>query len=292
MAYVTSAYHHLLPARAPTRTPRDRFVVYQRDLHRMASQELDPASLLSGDQYTYAELADAILERVGEQVLPDLDVLVTSYWTPEFDPEFSAFGPYLHHRWKLDCHSFDAIDQGSLSPALALTVLADFLAADETAMDGLLLGVEQSTTPQAFGANLPVPQRSSAGVIRVSQRPDGARAKILASAWIGEQQAIQSDFRLQHLIQAWCDEFDLAADRLTLVLRRDSSMYRRLQYWTDVESASAWSMQYLKPTPSCMHVFEWLSALLAAAPSAGREYIFVDEDVESLAAMALLVRTL
>ena len=285
MRYVTAAHHHVLPSRAPTRVPRDRFVTYQRDLHRMANQVLDEQSLLSGDQYTYAELADALLERVGSEVLPDLDVLVTSYWTPEFDPEFSAFGPYLHHRWSLKCHSFDAIDQGSLSPTLALSVLADFLEADDEANNGLLLGVEQTTMPHAVGANLPRPRQSSAGAIRLSRNQEGAKAEILATAWFGEQQVLQTEFRLDHTLAAWCTEFDIVMEDVTLVIRRDTFLYRSLQYWRDRQPGRTWKFEYLSPTPSCMHVFEWL-----AAEDGSGWYVFVDEDVESLAAAAVLIR--
>ncbi|HEY1293359.1 MAG TPA: hypothetical protein VGJ60_09775 [Chloroflexota bacterium] len=264
--------------------PRDRFSVYQRDLHSMANQVLDEDSLVSGDQYTYAELADALLERVGNEVLPDLDVLVTSYWTPEFDPEFSAFGPYLHHRWSLDCQSFDAIDQGSLSPTLALTVLVDFLAADAACAHGLLLGVEQTTMPQAIGANLARPWRSSAGVVRLSREAAGARAQIQATAWFGEQHMVEQQTRIDHMLIGWQQEFGIGEEPLTVVLRRNTFIYRSLRFWCD-RAPQRWAYEYLTPRPSCMHLFEWL-----AGEHATGWYAFVDEDVESLAAVAVLVR--
>jgi hypothetical protein len=216
---------------------------------------------------------------------------VTSYWTPEFDPEFSAFGPYLHHRWSLTCQSFDAIDQGSLSPTLALSVLSDFLAAETEARNGVLLGIEQSTTPQAIGANLPVPRDSSAGVIRLSRSPEGARAEILASAWFAEQQVLESRFQLEQAIAPWSAEFGIEPHELTIVVRRDTFIYRSLQYWRDRDRTPDWRFQYLAPTPSCMHVFAFLSGLVAKEPEAGRSYVFLDEDVESLAAAAILVRS-
>src|SRR4051794_10984167 len=177
--FLEAARHELLPARRLARQPRHRFVEYQEDLHRIAGERLDPASLVDGDQYTYVELADTVLDRAGPAALKDLDVLVTSYWTPEFDPDFSAFGPYLHHRWSLTCQSFDVIDHGSISPALALLVLGGYLRGDGAATDGVLIGVEQSTVPQAVGANFPGPVRSSAGLVRVTRRPAARAVELL-----------------------------------------------------------------------------------------------------------------
>ena len=288
--FLQAAHHHVMPARAATLEPRERFVQYQEDLHRIAGETLDPRSLRAGDQYSYVELADALLERVGTAVLPGLDVLVTSYWTPEFDPEFSAFGPYLHHRWALTCQSFDVTDHGSIAPMLALAVLADYLAVEGPAATGLLLGVEQSTVPQALGAHLPTPPRSSAGVVRVSRDPGLARAEILAAVFLNEGQVLAPTFRLDHLAADLCTAHGVALAGLTLVLRRNTYLFRHLRYWTEAGPAAGWTYRFLPPHHSCMSVFAWLACLWADATRSG-DYLLVDEDVESLAAAAVLVRT-
>src|SRR5947209_11940468 len=121
--FLETVHYQIMSRRHTKVKARDRYVEYHEDLYRSTGEQLDLQSLLTGDQYTHVELADALLERVGDEVLQHLDVMVTSDWVPEFDAEFSAFGPYLHHRWALPCESFDVTDQGSIAPVLALVVL-------------------------------------------------------------------------------------------------------------------------------------------------------------------------
>jgi hypothetical protein len=126
--YIQAAHHHVLPQRRARLTPRDRFVEYQRDLHRIAGEQLDPDSLLAGDQYTYVELADALLDRVGAQVLPETDLLVTSYWTPEFDPEFSA-GRIYRGRSRA---SHSTLLRGGIAPMRVLSIAGAIPGRDTT----------------------------------------------------------------------------------------------------------------------------------------------------------------
>ncbi len=262
--YLHAAYHHVLPLRDEKLLPRARYVEYQTDLHRIAGEVLDPLTLETGDQYTYTELADTLLERVGAEVLPHLDVLVTSYWTPEYDPEFSAFGPYLHHRWSLACQSFDVTDQGSIAPALALSVLKDYLSADGSASEGLLLAVEQTTMPQALEAHVPAPQRSSAGVVRASLNPEHSRAELLAAAYLSEAAVMAPDFRLQHLAAELCTASRCTPDEVTLVIRRNTYLYRAYQYWASIEPGSRIT-DAISGAAALVH-----ESLLLAAPPAAR----------------------
>lgn len=290
--YVRAAHHDVLPARPPERVPRERFVEYQRDLHRMAGLELDPASLVAGDQYTYVELADGLLDRAGAGRLAGTDVLVTSYWTPEFDPDVSAFGPYLHHRYQLACQSFDVIDQGSLGPVLALRVLGDYLRTDSEATDGVLLGVEQSTVPQPVGAHFPGPGHSSAGLVRLSREPDPAdhpAIEVVAAAGFSEAQVLEPDFGLAGLAGRWCRDYGVEPADLTVLVRRNTFLYRKWIHQHG-DDAGPHRTAHLPPEHSCMGLFEWLAAVAAGDRDDGRYTLFVEEDVESLAAAAVLIR--
>jgi hypothetical protein len=287
--FVRASHYQTLPGRTGALEPRERFVRYHQDLHRAAGARLDPQSIVTGDQYTYAELADSIFDRAGADIGAQLDVLVTSYWTPEFDPEYPALGPYLQHRWSLDCPWFDVTDQGSIAPVLALSVLKDHLTADQCATEGLLLGVEQSTVPQAVGAHAPIPQRSSAGLLRLSRDSAGARAEILTADYLNEAQIVGTTFRLQDLLGDLCETFQLCPKATSLVMRRNTYLYRAFQYW---KTDDACRLCHLPPQHSCMNLFYWMSRLLSDDSSAGATFLFVDEDVESLAAAVVLVRTL
>lgn len=290
--FVETVHYHIMPARREQVKARDRYVVYHEDLYRTTGEQLDPLSLLTGDQYTHVELADTLLERVGGEVLPHLDVMVTSDWVPEFDPEFPAFGPYLHHRWSLKGESFDVTDQGSIAPVLALAVLKDYLLADVECNTGLVLGVEQSTVPQGVEAHFPAPHRSSAGIVRLNKNRESASAEILDATFFNEAQVIDPSFSVQALMQAWCQKFSLTRNTLTLAIRRNTYLYRNFCYWKDLEASASHHVCFLPAQYSCMNLFDWLKRFLTDEAAYGRECLFLDEDVESLAAAAVLIRRL
>ena len=290
--FLEAAHYHIMPGRREPVKPRDRYITYHDDLYRSTGEPLELQSLLTGDQYTHVELADTLFERVGEAILPHLDVMVTSDWVPEFDPEFSAFGPYLHHRWSLTCQSFDVTDQGSIAPVLALNVLKDYLLADAESQTGLVLGVEQSTVPQGIEAHFPGPQKSSVGAVRLSKNRTHAAAEILTTAFFPETQVIEPTFSVQGLLKQWCEQFSLDRSTVTLAIRRNTYLYRKLCYWQELETDAPSRLCFLPAQYSCMTLFDWLTRYCADEPRYGNECLFIDEDVESLAAAAALIRRL
>ncbi|AXH93273.1 hypothetical protein ACFWDZ_19495 [Micromonospora aurantiaca] len=283
--YVQAAHHAVLPTRDDRHPPRPRFVEYQADLHRMAGVVLDEATLTRGDQYTFVDLADALADRTGPGLFRDLGVLVTSYWTPEFDPDVSAFGPYLHHRHRLDCTSFDLVDQGSISPALALLVLCDFLRAGPADRDGLLLSVEQTTVPAPVGAHFPGPSRSTTGAVRIGRRPAGT--EILTVTALGEPAVLGDDGDLSRLVARWCAEYDVDPAELTVRVNRATFLYRR---WAYAYGPDSWPcrIEFLPPERTCTGLFRWLGA--ESTTPAGGYVAYVEEDVESLSAAVVLTR--
>lgn len=280
--YVREAHHEVLPARDLRLEPRARFVEYQEDLHRISGASLDRASLTRGDQYTFTHLADTLLERTGAETLSGLDVFAVSYWTPEFDPDISAFGPYLHHRYSLTCRSFDVVDHGSISPLLGLLVLVTYLRVDPEAGEAVLLAVEQSTVPEPVGAHFPGPGRSSAGLARLSRYPGGT--EVLEVRSIGATQVLDPAFDLAAVIEPWQQEF--SATDLTIAIRRGSFLYRKWNH----QLAEEWpvAVDFRPPEPSCTEVFRWLAQLTPAEEP--RFVALIEEDVESLSAVTVLVK--
>jgi hypothetical protein len=286
--YVSAAHHTVLPARTLRREPRQRFVEYEADLHRAAGRTLDPASLTRGDQYTYAELADTLVDRIGPAPLAALDALVTSYWTPEFDPDVSAFGPYLHHRYALDCESFDVVDLGSLAPVLALQILLGSLRADPATTSAALIAVEQNTVPQEIGGHIPGPDRSAAGLLRLTKDPRDDRFELVAAATFGPAEVLEPDFDIDALAGSWRKEYEIPRERLTVRVRRNTFLYRKWAYLHSDETRP-YRLRYRPPENSGLDVFRWLSTEIAK-PKDGRYVMFVEEDVVSLAAAAILLR--
>lgn len=280
--------HQLAPARLEPIEPRQRYVEYRDDLHRLAGQRLDPRSVRRGDQYTRAELAGALLDHADPAVLSGVDVLVTSGWTDEFDPDFSALGPHLHHRLGLTGESYDVVDRGSISPLLALMVMRDHLAAGPGNGTGLLVAVEQSTVAQAIDAHFPGPRRSGAGLLRATWHREHAGPELLGVRILGETEVLAGGFRPQRLVAGWCERLDVNPERLRVFLRRNTYLHRLWNHWAD-DHAGAPRPHHLPAEESCMNLWYWLSRLPTDAP--GTPCLLLDEDVDSLAAAAVLVRT-
>lgn len=280
--YVQAVRHCLLPSRELRRPPRQRLVQYQADLRRTAGVALGQGTLTRGDQYTFVELADAVLRDGDRDLLQDVGVLVTSYWTPEFDPEVSAFGPYLHYRYAPGCTCFDVVDRGSISPVLALLVLHRYLRGGDDDGDGLLLGVEQTTAPAPVDAHFPGPERATAGALRVGRRPGAV--ELLDVTELTETAALGEDGDLAGLVARWCGRYDIEPSELTVSLDRSTFIYRR---WAYEFGTDGWPCRigFRHPERTCTGLFRWLGG-----QHAGGYLAYVDEDEESLAAVAVLVR--
>jgi hypothetical protein len=288
--HLHAVQHELLPPRLEPLEPRQRYVEYRDDLHRLAGQRLDPRSARTGDQYTRVQLADALLRHAEPAALAPVDVLVTTCWTDEYDPDFSAFGPHMHHRLGRVGESFDVVDRGSISPLLALMVMQDYLAAGPVTGTGLLLAVEQTTVPQAIDAHFPGPRQSSAGLIRAGRQQDGdgAGAELVAVRGLSETEVLAPSFRPQRFVSDWCEELGVSPDRLMPFVRRNTHVHRLWNHWAD-EHAGAPRLHFLPAEESCMNLWRWLDRLPAG--SAGTPCLLLDEDVDSPAAAAVMVRT-
>jgi hypothetical protein len=285
--YLQAVHHELLPHRLEPIEPRQRYVEYRDDLHRLAGEHLDAHSACRGDQYTRVELADVLLRHADPAALAPVDVLVTTCWTDEYDPDFSAFGPHMHHRLGRVVESFDVVDRGSISPLLALMVMRDYLAAGPVTGTGLLLAVEQTTVPQAVDAHFPGPRRSSAGLVRAGCQRSGGGAELVAVRGLSETEVLAPGFRPQTFVSDWCEELGISPDTLMPFVRRNTYLHRLWNHWAD-DHAGAPRLHFLPAEESCMNLWRWLERLPAGSP--GTPCLLLDEDVDSLAAAAVMVR--
>lgn len=144
--WVKKIYYQTLVSRAK-QTPRVRFTQYYDDLSKITMQPaVDPVSYLQGTQYSYVALLNSILPTIqAEGHLNDLELIVISFWSPEFDPDY-ACGAYLCHRYAFAGKIVDISDCGFLSPFIALSAIQNYMQYGGIKC-ALLLSVDQTTVP-------------------------------------------------------------------------------------------------------------------------------------------------
>lgn len=281
--YVRAAHHLTLPERALRRAPRDRYVTYQRDLHAISSEALDEETLLEGDQYSYTDLGDAVLTSMADaRMLENIDMVVYAYWTPEFDPDYSAFGPYFLERHDMKGKSFDVCDNGSLASATALHVVCRYAQNDPSLRNVLVLGMEQTTIPRSRSSGIPIPARSSACAVVLSRDEVAGSACIIASGQLSESDAF-SGVNPWTMIASVLDGAGVPPANVSLLTQRVGAFHKRLRFLIDSSrDKPGINIQFLGSTPSALHTLSAL-ALLDHNNTDSRQYLLVvDEDVESL----------
>lgn len=200
VAWIKKTYYQKLPGN-PIRPPRQRFTQYYADLCVENQQApMHAESFTQGTQYTYVELFDSLLPSIqAAGDLDDLQLIVISFWSPEFDPDY-ACGAYLCHRYQFAGKIFDISDCGFLAPFIALAAIQVYMR-QENITRALFLGADQTTVPyfesiktQSF------PQCASVGALLFAQDAllqSGLR--FITAACVADQQLI--DFLLHTLEQ-------------------------------------------------------------------------------------------
>lgn len=146
--YLTKQFHRIMKPRA-SKSPRARFVRYYNDLHVMEKKTAPPKnSFKVANQYTYTDLADAILAISGARVsLSNLELFIFTYWSHEFDPEFH-YGGYFSDKFSINALMIDVCDQGILAPIMAMMIIQSYLSSRQFNQAGLLC-VDQTAIPVA-----------------------------------------------------------------------------------------------------------------------------------------------
>lgn len=283
MIRVDRLYFKELPRRDLARTPRDRYVTYHRDLHRIAGDVISEETLIQGDQYSYTELGDAVLDDARRDgALGDVDLAVYAYWTPEFDPDYSAFGPYFIERHGMRAQSFDVCDTGSLASVTALDVISRHLLDDPAIRSVLLLGMEQTTIPRNLDHGVPIPERSSAGaaILTVGAAPAGLQ--VLGCGHIGERECFGS-FDPLGFLEGVLARFGLRPGDVTLLTQRCGGFHKRLRFQLDTAGRDdPVQLRFLSPAPSALNGLRAMASAMDTARAFRPVTILIDEDVESL----------
>ncbi|KVH72196.1 hypothetical protein WJ41_13770 [Burkholderia ubonensis] len=282
--YLDELHIVALPERRLEIAPRERFVQYQRDLHRISGDHLSDETMTSGDQYTYTDLGDAVLKPMAEEgLLRGIDLVVFAYWTPEFDPDYSAFGPYFLDHYRLSAESFDVCDAGSLACATALSVLQPYMKSDTRVTNSLLLAMEQTTVPRNLDGGMPIPQRSHAIAAKFSRNRQRQSVQLMAQGFWSEAQVaggIEWHAELDRIVDAaGCD-----GRAVQIVTQRTGWLYKTFQYQSAIrpEPRRRYSFAFTSPGVSALHPLFALDRFRGAAASEPDLMLIADHDEESL----------
>ncbi|MEW2738387.1 hypothetical protein [Providencia sp. PROV130] len=282
MYYINQVFCKVMDRRELRRIPRDRFITYQKDLHRIAQDVLTELTLLEGDQYSYTELGNAVLQDMEkEELLDGVDMAMFCYWTPEFDPDYSAFGPYFIDRYKIDGHSFDICDNGSLVSATALNV-ADSYLKNGTVQKILLLGMEQNTIPRNVVQGFPIPSRScSVAAILTTEKTPESQWRLINSGHITEWDSSKLEDSYSLLVDI-LNQSNINADDVVLLTHRCGYFYKKLRFHLETTSQEL-SIDYafLRPDVTGMNALLTLAGE-TLAPLNKLTVLLIEHDVESL----------
>ncbi|NNM59138.1 MAG: hypothetical protein HKM04_04925 [Legionellales bacterium] len=211
--YITDKHYLVLPAKKVV-SPRDRFIRYYNDLADLEKQSRPTDEIyLTGDQYSYAELGDAILHRYkNDNVLNNLELLVICYWGHEFDPDYS-FGAYLCDKYNIKAKNFDICDQSILSPVTAIQVIQSFFH-NKQVSNALLVCFDQTTIPTAANYVGSKPEKSSvASVLFSNQQSDINQYQIVDSKCLSKSALKHHNFsgKTINLVYSDTSKFDYSS---------------------------------------------------------------------------------
>ena len=295
--YINHCVYKPLDQRARRQQPRDRYVTYFEDLYRISDKTLSTETFVLGDQYSYTDIIDEVLaEGLPFDECRSVSDVVFSYWTPEWDPSYSAFGTYFLWKSELDAEIFDVCDVGSIATTTALHLLFNMDDTDDVTTK-VVVGLEQTSVPRNLAEHNIMPTRSSGSALFVSNGNDhGAFCKLEDSVYINENLIYQEQYALANAIGQLLLRHDIDSKDCALILKRVSRAYKELDYLTDKRELEPTLLGNAVFVPNNHSVNE-LAALLATrrdpANADQRPYrLYLDEDAESLNTTITLLRML
>ncbi|MHA6884414.1 hypothetical protein [Ralstonia pseudosolanacearum] len=282
------------PRNASTSGARQRALEFEEDLFEHAGKRLDWRTVMEGGGYSYTELGSPVLDDLKRnEMLENVGGIVLAYWTPEYNPEHSAFGTYFLKTYVPDGTITDVCDRGSIGAFAALKLAHAQLTMERTTKpanrvrDIVVVGFEQTSIARDAQDHLPVPRQSSAGAIVVSARATDRAGKLLDAGIAPESDLHEGRFRLAEFVNALCERLEIDPGGLTVLMPFDSYIgkhYRYLHHHRSDARRTLFAVQWVRPGVTSMRLFEQLNAGVRGDLARGQTHmLLIDEDVETLA---------
>ena len=296
-----------------TTAPRERFIRYYKDLHKMNDHTISDQSFLQGGGYRFSELGGAMLDDFQKHShLTDLDLLIPAYWSHEFDPNYSNCGPYLKDMYQLTCDMFDVYEQGTLAPFVALHVMKKYLASNQYSK-ALLLGLQQTTLPRNVLDYDVVPVKNGAsGLILQALQADSMQIKnqnrleLIECSVLGAARSYLKGESILNRVIAEISNLIPANEHVCIATSKGSHFWKMMNFCLNLDSSkgsrlvndcfdlSRIRFEHFPSDPSMLNIFRYLNRKLSLISLSSEDLpaylVVVDEDVESLNTAVLLLR--
>lgn len=289
--YLTNSYYQTFTSNSK-KTPRTRYTQYVSDLYKMYQNTVNPFTFYEGDQLTYAEMGSALLDKIFSTYDAKLfDLVVISYWTHEFDPDYVACGPYFAEKYGIRAAIFDVSDQGTISPFTALQIIKQYLQGEDY-HKGILLAFEQTTVPRNMTEFNLIPTISSAAALITEKNKHKETDFKLIENKILTSQQILHNFNIIEFIKSECERFNLSLNQVILVLKKGTFGWKSLQYHAHKfkDILNQLELQFYDYRPSCLSPIEYLHNQMHNQKSERSYYFILAEDIESLNHGYLLIK--
>jgi hypothetical protein len=291
--YIRDALYNPVPSNPGNTFPKQRAVEFEEDLFEHAGKTLNWDTVTTGTRHSYTDLGTPLLEALtkNEQLHPQ-SMLVLSYWTPEYNPEYSAFGPYFLHRFLPGGSVADVCDRGSLTGYAALKIaLSHVRCRSEQAPAGeettaVVLGLEQNTIVRDGIDHLPVPAGAAAGAIVLSSRPSERCGRLLDAGIVPETSQISGEFRLPDFVAGVCATNAVDPACLNVLTPFDGYPAKSDRYRMKCEGRTerAFAIRHIAGDVSAMRPYRALHGSLRGPLTRERRFaLLIDEDVETMA---------
>lgn len=291
--YIKDALYRVFTTTRGTPPPRQRAIEFEEDLFNHAKKNLCWDTVSAGSRYSYTDLGSPLLDELRDMELLDPQgLLALAYWTPEYNPEYSAFGPHFMHTYMPTGQVVDVCDRGSVAGFAALKIVHSHVQAESKVgqathqTSAIVLGFEQTTITRDFKDCLPIPLQASAGAIVLSDKPSERCGCLIDAGIIPESEQHGGGFRLESFVKDLCDSHDVDLSRLTVLMPFASYGAKNWRYWSQVTGTKSILFQ-VRHVPSgikSMRVFEMIHASLRSDLTRERPFaLLIDEDVETLA---------
>lgn len=286
--YIRDALYKVFPDNPANATPHQRAIEFEEDLFNHANKRLSWETVTAGSRYSYTDLGAPLLKELRTMELLDPQgLLALSYWTPEYNPEYSAFGPHFMHTYMPAGKVVDVCDRGSVAGFAALKIAHAHVQAEAKAgqtaqqASAVVLGFEQTTITRDLRDGLPIPLRASAGAVVLSDKPSERCGRLIDAGIVAESGQQEGSFHLPSFVDGLCRSGDIDPGRLTVLMPFSSYGAKNLRYRS---KNHPFHVRHVRGDITSMRVFDMLNASVRSDLTRERPFaLLIDEDVETLA---------
>lgn len=288
--FISSTYHINLPNK-PLVEPRPRYKKYYRDLHQRYNIDLDEATFVEGGQYKFNELSYPLFDLLkNDGYLHEIDLLVCAYWSHEFDPDYASSVTHLSHLYDFNCDMFDVLDQGTLCTLTSVKLIKAYFDNDQIKL-ACCYALDQTTNPRSHRDWFSVPnQNVSSGVVFSKHADKDNNYELIDVVQWTEQFLLNSNYDVtKHITQELASREILLSDCI-LYVKRNTTFYKAYAIYKSSHTESL-DIRYFPLNVACSDALLFMHNLVNATLQQDKKYyLYVEEDVESLATAMLIIK--